>query len=39
MSTMIDLISETKRITYGSLNDQINLVGTAYTAGDDTLVL
>jgi hypothetical protein len=36
---MKDMIFDTKRMAYGSLNEQINLVNTAYTAGDTTLDL
>lgn len=33
MTTMLDLISDTRRMAYGSLNDQINLVALAAPAG------
>lgn len=36
---MRDMIADTRRMAYGSLNDQINLVAQPYTAGDTTLVL
>jgi len=39
MTTMLDMVSEVRRMAYGSLNDQINLVGQPYTAGDTSLVL
>lgn len=39
MTTMRDMIADTRRMAYGSLNDQINLVAQPYTAGDTTLVL
>lgn len=39
MTTMLDMISDTRRMAYGSLNDQINLVAQPYTAGDTDLVL
>lgn len=39
MTTMQDLISDTKRMAYGSLADQMNVVATAYTANATSLVL
>jgi len=39
MTTMRDLISDTRRMAYGSLHDQINLVAAPYTAGATTLTL
>lgn len=39
MTTMRDMIADTRRMAYGSLHDQINLVAQPYTAGDTTLVL
>lgn len=39
MTTMQDLVSETRRMAYGSLGDQINLVATQYTANATSLVL
>lgn len=39
MTTMLDMISDTRRMAYGSLHDQINLVAQPYTANDTTLVL
>jgi hypothetical protein len=39
MTTMQDLISDTRRMAYGSLGDQINLVATEYTANDTSLIL
>lgn len=39
MTTMRDMLSDTRRMAYGSLHDQINLVATDYTAGDTSLVL
>jgi hypothetical protein len=38
MTTMRDLIADTRRMTYGSLPDQINPLASAYTAGDTELV-
>lgn len=39
MTTMRDLIADTRRMAYGSLGDQINLVAQTYTANDTSLVL
>ena len=39
MTTMRDLIADTRRMAYGSLGDQINLVGQPYTANDTSIVL
>ena len=39
MTTMLDMIADTRRMAYGSLSDQINLVAAPYTAGDTTLTL
>ena len=39
MTTMRDLIADTRRMAYGSLGDQINLVAQPYTAGATSLVL
>lgn len=39
MTTMRDMIADTRRMAYGSLHDQINLVAQPYTAGDTSLVL
>lgn len=39
MTTMRDMLSDTRRMAYGSLHDQINLVAEPYTAGDTSLVL
>lgn len=39
MTTMQDMIADVRRMAYGTLNDQINLVATEYTAGATTLVL
>lgn len=39
MTTMQDMIADVRRMAYGTLNDQINLVATQYTAGAATLVL
>ena len=39
MTTIRDMVSDTKRMAYGSMTEQINLVKTAYTAGDTTLYL
>lgn len=39
MTTMRDMISDTRRMAYGSLHDQINLVAQPYTAGATSLVL
>lgn len=39
MTTMRDMISDTRRMAYGSLNDQINVVASGYNAGGTSLVL
>ena len=39
MTTMRDLIADTRRRAYGSLGDKINLVAQPYTANDTTLYL
>lgn len=39
MTTMLDMISDTRRMAYGSLGDQINLVAQPYTANSTELVL
>ncbi len=39
MTTMQDLIADARRMAYGSLGDQINVVATAYTANATSLVL
>lgn len=39
MTTMRDMIADTRRMAYGSLHDQINLVAQSYTAGATSLVL
>ena len=39
MTTMQDLIADVRRMAYGTLNEQINVVATQYTAGSATLVL
>ena len=39
MTTMRDMIADTRRMAYGSLHDQINLLAQPYTAGDTSLVL
>lgn len=39
MTTMADWIAETKRMAYGSLSEQMNLVSATGTAGQDTLEL
>lgn len=39
MTTMRDMIADTRRMAYGSLTDQINLVASGYNAGDTSLVL
>lgn len=39
MTTMRDLIADTRRMAYGSLGDQINLVAQPYTAESTSLVL
>lgn len=39
MTLIKDMIADTKRMAYGTLNDQINLVYQSYTAGSSTLHL
>ena len=39
MTTMRDMIADTRRMAYGSLHDQINLLAQPYTAGDTSLVM
>lgn len=39
MTTIRDMVSDTKRMAFGSLGDQINLVSQPYTANDTTLYL
>lgn len=39
MTTLKDMVAEVRRMAYGSMTDQINLVGEAYTAGSDELKL
>lgn len=39
MTTMSDLIADTRRMVYGSMNDQINLIDADAAAGSTTLVL
>jgi hypothetical protein len=39
MTTMSDLIADTRRMVYGSMNDQINLIDVDAAAGSTTLVL
>lgn len=39
MTTMLDMISDTRRMAFGSLNDQINLVAQPYTANSTDLIL
>lgn len=39
MTTMADLIADTRRTVYGSMNDQINLISLDASAGSTTLVL
>jgi len=39
MTTMRDMIADTRRMAYGSLHDQINLVAQPYVANATTLVL
>jgi len=38
-TTMADMVADAKRMTYGSLPEQINLIGVASTAGATTLTL
>lgn len=39
MTTMRDMIADTRRMAYGSLGDQINLVAQPYTANSTSLIL
>ena len=39
MTTIRDMVADTRRMAYGTLGDQINLVSQPYTAGDTTLYL
>ena len=39
MTTMSDLIADTRRMVYGSMNDQINLIDADAAAGATTIVL
>ena len=39
MTTMADWVAETKRLAYGSLAEQMNIVSGTYTAGDEVLEL
>ena len=39
MTTMSDLIADTRRMAYGSMNDQINLIDADAAAGSTTIVL
>ena len=39
MTTMRDMISDTRRMAYGSLHDQINVLASPYTAGGTELVM
>ena len=39
MTTMSDLISDTRRHTYGALNEQINLIGANAAAGAGTITM
>jgi len=39
MTTMLDLVSDTRRMAFGSVHDQINLVAQPYTANSTSLVL
>ena len=39
MTTMYDLIADTRRMVYGSMNDQINLINADAAAGVTTIVL
>ena len=39
MTTMLDMLSDTKRMAFGSLTDQINIVAQPYTAGSTEIVM
>ena len=39
MTTMQDMVSETKSLTYGTLGDQLNVVAAPYTAGEQSILL
>lgn len=39
MTTMLDLVNETRRTVYGTLSETVNFVSSTYTAGDTTLTL
>ena len=39
MTTMLDMVSDTRRMAFGSLNDQINLVGIDAAASDTSLIM
>lgn len=39
MTTMLDMVSDTRRMAFGSLNDQINLVGVDAAASDTSLIM
>lgn len=39
MTTLKDMVAESRRMAFGSMSDQINLVAAAYTAGDSELYL
>lgn len=39
MTTIRDMVADTKRMAYGSLADQINLIAAPYTANSSTLTL
>lgn len=39
MTTMLDMISDTRRMAYGSLNDQINLIATDAAASATSIVM
>ena len=39
MTTLKDMVAESRRMAYGSMSEQINLVATEYTAGADELYL
>lgn len=39
MTTIRDMVADTKRMAFGSMSEPINLVKTAYTAGGTTLAL
>ena len=39
MTTMLDMLSDTRRMAFGSLNDQINLVAQPYTANSTEIVM